>query len=406
MYADRLEDRGLQEIWIACSYLFPLDFTRDKDFLLNLNLETLKRAYRERAKDTHPDLHPDKKMSEHFRKVQHSYELLTAYLNGKARHPQAAVHASEEAILKRKIIAVGGAKGGVGKSIFSANLGVFLASQGFKTVVIDLDLGGANIHLYLGKKSLMKQNINDFLKKRVHTLEELMVESEYGPLLIGGDSSELGAANVEFARKLRLIRAIQDIEADYIILDLGGDTTYNIIDFFLQADYGIVVTTRDSASYVSAYHFIKAALYRKLNRLFGPESKFRNERDTELERLIHDLTMSSEGMKVKTIEQLVEKVRQRHPLSLSTVTKAVSAFQPYLVVNKIPKETDVHQTVTKVQDVSQKWLSREVIFLGGISTQLEIEKSVIDLVPVVARHPKGKLATEIGHITQRLFHNT
>ena len=67
---------------------------------------------------------------------------------------------------QKKIIAVAGAKGGVGKSVFAANLAVYLSVKGFKTVVVDLDLGGANVHLYLGKSFLLKQSINDFLRNR------------------------------------------------------------------------------------------------------------------------------------------------------------------------------------------------------------------------------------------------
>ena len=48
----------------------------------------------------------------------------------------------------KKVIAVGGAKGGIGKSIFATNLALLLSSVG-RTVIIDLDLGGANLHLYL-----------------------------------------------------------------------------------------------------------------------------------------------------------------------------------------------------------------------------------------------------------------
>ncbi len=73
--------------------------------------------------------------------------------------------------LKKTIIAVAGAKGGVGKTMFVANLGVFLSSKGFKTVVADLDFGGANLHLYLGPHFPSKQNIMTFLSKRAFDAE-------------------------------------------------------------------------------------------------------------------------------------------------------------------------------------------------------------------------------------------
>ncbi len=395
------EDERSREMRTACSYLFPAELLKDKDFFRNIDIETVKKAYRKKAKAYHPDMHPQASKgaaSDHFMKIQSAYELITSFLLEKMEP------AAEKIARKRAIIAVGGAKGGVGKSVFAANLGVFLASRGFKTVVVDLDLGGANIHLYLGKRKLLKRTINDFLGRRVNTLEEIMVESDYGPLLIGGNSSELGAANIEFAKKLRLIKSIGNIDADYVVLDLGGDTSYNIIDFFLQADHGIVVTTRDSASYISAYHFIKAALYRKLNRLFGPESNFRDQKDADLERFIREATTSPEGAKARTVGDLIENIRQHRPLDLSVVTKAIADFRPYLIVNKVTKDADAHRVVMKVQDVTKKWLSKEVAFLGNIAVHKEIEESVIDLVPVVAKHPHGRFAAEIEDIVKKLLH--
>jgi flagellar biosynthesis protein FlhG len=310
----------------------------------------------------------------------------------------------DKGTLRKKIIAVAGAKGGVGKSVFAANLAVFLSTKGFKTVIVDLDLGGANVHLYLGKNFLLKQNINDFLKKRVNTLEEIEVKSDYGPYLIGGSSSELGTANIEFMKKMRLIKAIGNIDADYIILDLSGDMSLNSLDFYLQADYGIVVTTPESASYMSSYHFIKEALYRKLRRLFGPESKFRDERDIDLEKYINRMTLSSDTLKINTIEGLMEKVREYKPQSLPLIMKALAEVHPCLVLNKVPQFSNIHHVPSMIQEVSKRWLSKEVTYLGEISAQIEIEASVLDQVPVIARYPQGRMAMEMENIVNNLLY--
>jgi flagellar biosynthesis protein FlhG len=305
---------------------------------------------------------------------------------------------------RKKIIAVAGAKGGVGKSVFATNLAVYLSTKGFRTVIVDLDLGGANVHLYLGKNFLLKQNINDFLKKRVNTLEEIKVKSDYGPYLIGGGSSELGTANIEFMKKMRLIRAIGNIDADYVILDLSGDMSLNSLDFYLQADYGIVVTTSESASYMSSYHFIKEALYRKLRRLFGPESKFRDEKDIDLEKYIHKMTQSSDTLKINTIEGLMEKIKEHKPQSLPLIKKALDEIHPCLVLNKVPQFSNIHHVPSMIQEVSKRWLSKEVTYLGEISAQIEIEASVLDQVPVIARYPQGRMAIEMESIVNNLLY--
>jgi len=329
--------------------------------------------------------------------IRECYEILKAYA------PREDSTTSDRVNDGRIIIAVGGAKGGIGKSIFAANLGVFLASKGKRTVLVDLDLGGANLHLYLGE-TLLEKNINDFLSRRTPTLEKIMVPTLYGPQLIGGDSSQLGAANIAFAKKLGLLGSIKRIDADYVIIDLGGDTSYNIIDFFLAADQGIVMTTGDPASCLDAYNFIKVALYRRLNRLFGPESRFRARKDKDLERLIYEATMSPDGLRVKSMEELMERVKKQQSQSLSLVSEAISTFSPYLIVNRVTHNSNGTRVVERIQAVSRKMLSVEVGYLGSLPYQPEIEASAMDLVPIVARYPEGDLAKRMSGIMERLLH--
>lgn len=398
MITRRLLDGELEQVRNAGSHLFPPEFVRGKDFHRKLNIEMVKGAYKRRMKAL-PDQRPRRKedIPDEVTMIRNSYELITSYLLKQVKSP------IDKSVFEKKIIAVGGAKGGVGKSVFAANLAVFLSARGFRTVVVDLDLGGATVHLYLGKSFLLKHTINDFLGKRLNTLEEALVESDYGPFLIGGSNSEPGTANIEFMKKVRLIKAIGHIEADYIILDLGGDMSFNSLDFFLRADYGIVMTTPDAASYMSAYHFMRETIYRKLGRIFGPESRLRSERDGELERIIHDMTMSSDNPERNTIEDLMEKVRELKPQSLPLVAKALSGINPCFILNKVPRSMNVYHVPVAIQDVSRKWLSKEITYLGAISAQQEIEESVLDQVPVVARFPQGRLSAEIDNIVNNLL---
>ena len=399
---DELKDTELHKIRIACAYLFSPQLSTDDGFLRNLKLEAVKNAFRKKAKRYHPDLYVHEqeetinRRRERFVKIRESYEILASNFQKKTQS------FSEKGGSQTKIIAIGGAKGGIGKSIFAANLGVLLSSMGWRTAVADLDLGGANLHLYLGE-TFLKWNINDFLNKRAPTLQKIMIKNRYGPQLIGGNSSQLGASNISFSRKLKLLKAIKDIDANYVIIDLGGDTSYNIIDFFLAADHGIVMTTCDPASYLDAYNFIKVALYRKLNRLFGLESTFNDRKDRDLERLIHEATMSTNGSNVGSIEELMERVKRRRSQGLPLVSQTISAFNPYLIFNKVTHNSSVIQIVDRIQEVSRKKLSIDVKYLGNLSYQTEIESSAMDLVPVVAKYPKGSLAKEMSGIMEKFL---
>ena len=302
-----------------------------------------------------------------------------------------------------EIIAVGGAKGGIGKSIFAANLGVFLSSRGMRTVLVDLDLGAANLHLYLGE-TFLECNVNDFLARRVPTINEIIVPTKYGPYLIGGDSSQLGAANINFSRKLKLLRSIKAIDADYVIIDLGGDTSYNIVDFFLAADHGFVLTTCDPASFLDAYNFIKVSLYRKLNRLFGPESSLNAKKDEALERLISEATLSTNGSMVPDIDQLIKRVSEQQPWNLRLIGQALKTFNPNLIVNMVAEDSDATKVINRIQDVSRTKLSIQVGYLANIPYQAEIKRSAKDLVPVVVRYPKGILSEVMEHVIDEIGH--
>jgi flagellar biosynthesis protein FlhG len=399
MIVNRLETDKVRELKAACACLFSEAAAQNETFLDSLDVDMVKRAYRRNARVHHPDMNMDRIVkdvtSDRFLAIQKSYEILVNYL-------EALRPAADVALSRGKIIAIGGAKGGIGKSIIAANLGIYLASLGLKTVLIDLDLGGSNLHLYLGYRTLLRRSINDFLKKRVDSLTDVMVETPHGPILIGGDSSELGSANIDFMKKVKLIREINAIEADCVLLDLGGDTSYNILDFFLQADHGVVVTTRDSAAYIGAYHFLKAAIYRKLNRLTGMEARpGRDRRDPVLQRYIHDSTMSDNGS--KTINELVASVRDECPQYLAAIMKAVWEFNPYLIVNRVPQGVPPEEAAGKIQTVAKKWLARDVKLLGSIGRHVDVERSTLDLVPAITRNPRGAFAGEIVAIGNRLL---
>jgi flagellar biosynthesis protein FlhG len=300
------------------------------------------------------------------------------------------------------IIAVGGAKGGIGKSIFATNLAVQLSRLGHRTVVVDLDLGGANQHLYLGHRALLPSTVNDFVRGRARTLDDVAVETRFGPRLIGGNSSELGSANLPFGRKLKLLRGIRAVDADFVVLDLGGDTSYNIVDCFNIADLGIVVTTRESASYIGAYQFIKIALYRKLQRAFGVESRFSGKRDPQLEEILVAATRG-DAAGTGNIDDLIAQVEREAPQSMALLQEILADFHPYLVTNRLPRGFAAEPLVSRLQAVLRRWLSQEVPHLGGFSSERAVEASAIDLTPVLCRDGAGRYATEMRAIADRLI---
>ena len=129
------------------------------------------------------------------------------------------------------IIPIASGKGGVGKTIFTANLAITLAKMGKTVIVVDLDLGSSNLHTCLGIKN-RHPGIGNFIFDKGTSLESLIVKTEIDRLyFIPGDSLIPGTANMQYFVKQKLIKGINNLVADYILLDLGAGSSFNIIDF-------------------------------------------------------------------------------------------------------------------------------------------------------------------------------
>ena len=118
------------------------------------------------------------------------------------------------------ILPVASGKGGTGKTVLSGNLGVALARKGKKVILMDLDLGGANLHTCLGIKN-DRPGIGDYIYKHVQSLTDIVYPTPVqGLSFIPGDVLLPGTANLDYGTKKKIIRNIKNLNADYILLDL------------------------------------------------------------------------------------------------------------------------------------------------------------------------------------------
>jgi flagellar biosynthesis protein FlhG len=163
-----------------------------------------------------------------------------------------------------RTIAIGGGKGGIGKSLVAVTLGIELVRRGLRVVLVDCDLGGANLHSFLGME-YPRETLSDFVLRRVESLSQLVITTPVPGLgLVSGARNAIQVANPMHQQKLRLLRAVAKLDADVAILDLGAGTHYNVVDFFLQAHHGILVIVPEPTSVENAYRFLKAAFLRRV----------------------------------------------------------------------------------------------------------------------------------------------
>ncbi|MBL8949812.1 MAG: P-loop NTPase, partial [Myxococcaceae bacterium] len=249
----------------------------------------------------------------------------------------------------RRIIAVGGGKGGIGKSMVSANLGIALAQRGSSVVMVDADLGGANLHSCLGVPQ-PTVSLSDFIDKRFATLGEVAVPTGVERLrLISGARDVLDAANPRHAEKQKLLRNIRGLDVDYVIVDLGAGTGYNVLDFFLLADTGVVVLLPEPTSIENAYRFIKAAFFRRLQLM---------EKELGCGELISAALSGGEGA-ARTPLELLAQAREKHPESVALLEQAVNGFHPQVVLNQARTRTD-HELGAQVCGASKKFFGLDL----------------------------------------------
>ena len=129
-------------------------------------------------------------------------------------------------------------------------------------------------------------------------------------------------------------------------------------------------------------------------------------RDSSLEQLIKELTMSSDGPKIRSIEELKGIIKKQQPHNIDFINGLISEFKPYLIVNEATSDYDTTETVETIQNVSNKFLSLQVGYLGNITERLAIKNStkcIKELLPAIKTKPSGiMIAREIAYIIKNL----
>lgn len=172
-------------------------------------------------------------------------------------------------------------KGGVGKTHISSNMAFYMARLGKQALLIDLDLGNADISNKLG--FYCENTITDLLNGHKDP-DKLIYDTPYGFHLIGGESGNLRLANLNPQQRRRFIRLFKETsqEYDYVLYDLGAGITATTLDFALAQDYQIIVTTPQDI--VAGYACVKAAFNRfqemekalaELDPSYSPRTLFR-----------------------------------------------------------------------------------------------------------------------------------
>lgn len=158
----------------------------------------------------------------------------------------------------QNIITVSSGKGGVGKSTFVTNLSIMLTRLKKKVLVMDVDLGLANLHILFNQK---KTRDLSHVFKEDFTLREIITSTPYGVDIIMGGNGLTQLVDLSEEEIWLFLDQIKDFqEYDFIILDVGAGISKNVLTFLRVANQVILITTPEPTSLTDAYGLLKAFL--------------------------------------------------------------------------------------------------------------------------------------------------
>jgi flagellar biosynthesis protein FlhG len=292
-----------------------------------------------------------------------------------------------------RIIPVASGKGGVGKSLLSANLSIALGPAGKKVILADLDLGASNLHLVLGHQA-PKTGLGTFLTG-ASSFEDTITKTDYENVsFIPGDSEIPGMTSIQAKQKRTLINKLIQSEADYVILDLGAGTHLNILDFFLLSPRGIIITAPSVTATLNAYLFLKNAVFRFMSTSFKSDSPAY----AYLEKLKND----SASMQRLYIPRLIEAIQGIDPESAEVFVGRMNRFHPRLIMNMVedPKDADKAQ---KIRRSCKEYLGIDMEHLGIMYRDSMQDVALSSRLPVIVYKPQSVLAQGIYRISDKII---
>lgn len=280
---------------------------------------------------------------------------------------------------------IGGGKGGSGKSFLTSNLGISLARQNKKTLLIDVDLGAANLHTLIGLHQPEKC-LSDFINKKVKTLEETVIKTSIPNLfLISGARNNLDIANLAYAQKMKVLRAISRLPYEYILLDIGAGTSFNTIDFFLLSNSGIFVTTSEPTSIENIYRLIRAVYLRKIRQALNPK---------DFRALVNEASTRQSDTNIDYLKNLVHIVKENEPEKGRILEQTLQALRFKLVLNQLRKQ-DNPNLGSLMCKVIERHLGIKMQFLGNISFDDHVHDAVCKKSVFIYKYPYTQAALDL-----------
>jgi len=279
-----------------------------------------------------------------------------------------------------RVVAVAGGKGGVGKSLVAANVGIFLATIGKRVVIVDAALGTPNLHVFAGVQRPSRTLSECLLPQGPH-LDELTVATPVPALrLVAGAGDPTWIAQPRPTMVRRLATQLRELSADWVVVDLGPGMAPWVLDLFLEADIGLVVANPDPTSVELMHRFVRAAFLQRLRRLgLG-----------ELAHLPPEEMRACEGGMIAPLDLYLRSVELGDP-RIGELRRAILGFGPELVINAVRSKADM-ELGRAVAAVARRRLGVPIQYLGHLEYDEAVWASTRRRRPLLVEHPESRVA--------------
>jgi len=168
---------------------------------------------------------------------------------------------------RAKVITVTSGKGGVGKTYITVNLAIALKQMGYEVVILDADLGLANVEIMLGM--VLKRNLSDLLYRGI-SIQDIIYSGPLNVKVISGGSGIDELLNMNRNYLDIIVRKLSELDsiADFILIDTGAGISEGVQRFILAADEVIVVTLPEPTAIADAYALIKVIINKRKEKIF------------------------------------------------------------------------------------------------------------------------------------------
>ena len=289
-----------------------------------------------------------------------------------------------------KIWAVGGGKGGTGKSLVAASLGIHLAQTGRRVILVDGDLGAPNLHTVLGMAPPALA-LSDFVKRRFESIETVVLETGVPRLsLISGARNSLDIESLKHFQKTRLLRVLLGLPADVVLLDLGAGTSLNVLDLFSLADRGLMVILPEPTSIENCYRFLKAAFLRRLYHL-GRTLGYQSIVDLVMEHR----DQSDQGRPFEVLEEIA----RIDSCAAAAIASQVESFLPHLVINQVRSHEDV-RLGESMEWISERFVRIPLRYAGAIPYDPALVQCLKSRRAYLSEYPRSRTAEMLRAVAE------